>query len=101
MQGVRPLLRDIDNMADERDLTLAGQRRVNLIWEFTQAFIAILVVAVNMVAAMMNVINQRDIDVPLMLSSALFLIIGFYFSRTNHTAIGGPGDKPKQEYRGR
>lgn len=32
---------------EQQDLTVAGQRKVNLIWEFTQASIAILVVVAN------------------------------------------------------
>jgi len=88
---------------EQEDLTTAGQRKVNLIWEYTQAFIAIIVVMANMIAAVFNVFHSRDIDVPMILSSALFLIIGFYFSRTNHQAIGGTGRKANEdeEYRGR
>ena len=87
----------------QQDLTTAGQRKVNLIWEFTQAAIAVLVVMSNMIAAMYNVFLGRSVDVPMILSSSLFLIIGFYFSRTNHQAIGGMGHKlnEQQEYRGR
>jgi hypothetical protein len=85
----------------QQDLTTAGQRKVNLIWEYTQAFIAIIVVLSNMIAAVFNVIKNRDLEVPVILSSALFLIVGFYFSRTNHSAIGGVGTKPNVEYKGR
>lgn len=85
----------------QEDATVAGQRRINLIWEYTQAFIAITVVLSNMIAAVFNVIVGRDVDVPMILSSALFLIVGFYFSRTNHAAIGGTGTKPSQPYEGR
>jgi hypothetical protein len=42
-------------------------------------------------------------EYPMVLSSSLFLIIGFYFSRSNHSAIGGIGRKPtdSQPYVGR
>lgn len=88
---------------EQEDLVVAGQRRVNLIWEFTQAFIAIVVVLSNMIAAIYNVFLGKNIDVPVLLSSSLFLIIGFYFSRTNHQAIGGIGIKENEEqsYKGR
>lgn len=88
---------------EQEDLTVAGQRRVNLIWEFTQAAIAIVVVTANMIAALFNVFNDKAVDVPMILSSSLFLIIGFYFSRTNHAAIGSIGRKAtdNQEYKGR
>lgn len=87
----------------QEDMTVAGQRKINLIWEYTQAIIAIFVVVVNMIAALYNVFVGKDVDVPMILSSSLFLIIGFYFSRTNHQAIGGIGSKPneKQKYEGR
>lgn len=87
----------------QEDKNVAGQRRVNLIWEYTQAIIAIVVVSANMFSAVYNVVRERDVDVPMILSSALFLIIGFYFSRTNHQNIGGVGSKAtdKQRYEGR
>lgn len=86
-----------------QDSTIAGQRRINLIWEVTQALIAIAVVGVNMIAALYNVFHDKSVDVPMIMSSSLFLILGFYFSRTNHTQIGGLGDKPTdtQPYQGR
>lgn len=86
---------------EQEDVVTAGQRRVNLIWEFTQAAIAIVVVVANMFAAVYNVLQNRAVDVPMILSSSLFLIIGFYFSRTNHTQIGGIGQKPRDRYDGR
>lgn len=88
---------------EQEDKTTAGQRQINLIWEWTQAIIAVSVILANMVAALFNVFQNRDVDVPLILSSSLFLIVGFYFSRTNHQAIGGVGKKAneKQEYTGR
>lgn len=86
---------------EQQDLTTAGQRRVNLIWEFTQAFIAIVVILANMTASIFNVFMGKNAEVPILLSSSLFLIIGFYFSRTNHQAIGGVGSKPEQRYEGR
>lgn len=87
---------------EQEDLTTAGQRRVNLIWEFTQAGIAIIVVLANMGTAVFNTVQGKPGEVPMILSSALFLVVGFYFSRTNHQAIGGTGRKPEQPpYQGR
>jgi hypothetical protein len=78
----------------QEDMTVAGQRRVNLIWEYTQAAIAILVT----IAMIYNSVSGRgNQDV----RNAFFLIVGFYFSRTNHTAIGGTGNKPQPPYEGR
>lgn len=87
----------------QEDLTTAGQRRVNLIWEFTQAAIAIVVVMANMGTAVVLAMQGKPGEVPLILSSTLFLVVGFYFARTNHQAIGGVGAKAnkQQPYRGR
>lgn len=91
------------NTTAQEDMTKAGQRKINMIWEVTQAYIAFVVVTVNMVAGMIFTVRQKDFsDYPFILSSSLFLIIGFYFSRTNHTAIGGVGKQPPNpEYKGR
>lgn len=87
---------------EQEDITTAGQRKVNLIWEFTQAFIAISVVLANMIAGVYYALYGINENIPAVLSSALFLVIGFYFSRTNHQAIGGVGRKPdSQKYVGR
>lgn len=80
----------------QQDRTVAGQRRVNLIWEATQASIALLITGAFIYTAVRGVDSQT-------LTNALFLIVGFYFSRTNHTAIGGIGAKATdtQVYAGR
>jgi len=85
-------------------LTSAGQRRINVIWEYTQAAIAILVVGANMIVGTYQGLINRGVDAPpypVILSSSLFLIVGFYFSRTNHAAVGGIGPKPESPYTGR
>lgn len=78
----------------QQDLTTAGQRKVNLIWEYTQAAIA-LGITIAMIYCSIVKIDAPEVR------NAFFLIIGFYFSRTNHSAIGGIGFKPMQEYKGR
>jgi hypothetical protein len=86
----------------QEDLVAAGQRRVNLVWEYTQSAIAVIVVLSNMIVAVYDGIVGRGLnDFPVILSSSLFLIVGFYFSRTNHSAIGGVGKKPVESYTGR
>jgi hypothetical protein len=79
---------------NQEDITKAGQRKVNLIWEYTQASIAIVITLAIVYCAVRGIINEQ-------ISNAFFLIIGFYFSRTNHAAIGSIGKKPMQEYEGR
>lgn len=88
----------------QEDLVVAGQRKVNLIWEITQAVIALVVVGANMwVAVFQGLSSVSNFVMPPILSNSLFLVIGFYFSRTNHTGIGGIGAKPtdSQTYVGR
>lgn len=79
----------------QEDITLAGQRRINIIWEVTQAIIALFVIGANMGMAIWGK------PVPESITNALFLIVGFYFSRTNHAAIGGTGAKRESPYMGR
>lgn len=66
----------------EENLHSLGQRRVNLVWESTQSLIALAVTGATLYAA----INSIDSAV---LSNAFFLVVGFYFGRTNHTRVGG------------
>lgn len=78
----------------QEDLTTSGQRRVNLIWECTQAAVALTVTLAVVYSAVSGIMSDT-------LTNAFFLIIGFYYSRTNHAAIGGIGRKPQTEYTGR
>lgn len=72
---------------EQEDQTTSGQRRINMIWEVTQATIALLVTIGMIAMPMLGIANDT-------LENAFFLIIGFYFSRTNHEARGGIGVKP-------
>lgn len=96
------------NTTEEQQTVTAGQRIVNLLWENTQASIAKAVVytslAVNSVTAVcilvfkveMNSSQTTIVTVCLQpISLITGIIIGFYFSRTNHSAIGGVGSKPE------
>lgn len=76
---------------EQDDLVTSGQRRVNLIWEFTQAIIAISITWAIVYCS----INNLEKDV---LTNAFFLIVSMYFVRTNHKLIGGV---PGQKYEGR
>lgn len=102
-----------DTTAQE-DLTTAGQRTINLIWENTQSRIALFVVIagmlVNSAVVLVLILLNREINVVQVALISLCLqfvnltcgiVIGFYFSRTNHAAIGGMGAKPVQKYEGR
>lgn len=83
----------------QQDLTTAGQRKVNLIWEYTQAMVAIFVVALTMIGSIYGMIY--GLQIPNLIAVAFGTVVGFYFSRTNHAAIGSIGAKPLQPYVGR
>jgi len=78
----------------QEDLTVAGQRRVNLIWEYTQALVAVVITLAVVYSSVAGTMSD-------VIENAFFLIIGFYYSRTNHSAIGGIGKKAQAEYVGR
>ena len=84
----------------EDDRKSAGQRRVNIIWEVTQAFIALAVTLATLyVASRLAVTGGADMAAFLLLSNAFFLVIGFYFGRTNHSRQGGIGGSDLREPR--
>lgn len=66
-------------------LTAHGRRGINRIWEYTQALIALGVVAVTMVVVL------RDGGIPPELGVITASIVSTYFTRTNHTQVGGVG----------
>lgn len=78
----------------QQDMVTAGQRKINLIWEFTQAAVSIIITMAVVYCEVAKIDSST-------IRGAFFLIIGFYFSRTNHTQIGGVGDKPQPNYQGR
>lgn len=100
----------------QEDNTLAGQRAINLIWETTQSRIALLTVLsgflVNGAVVVAVVFLNKEITVTQIavisvclqfINLTVGIVIGFYFSRTNHAAIGGTGLKANdnQSYEGR
>lgn len=78
----------------EEDLTTASQRKINVIWEVTQSAIGIIVTLAVIYCSVQKIVAPE-------LVNAFFLVIGFYYSRTNHAAIGGVGNKPNPVYEGR
>jgi hypothetical protein len=94
----------------QEDLTTAGQRTINLIWETTQGQISKYVIlgamGINGVVLIASMGTGRDMTAAQALAlgfvnSLATGVVSFYFSRTNHTQIGGTGNKPNEEYKGR
>lgn len=75
---------------EQEDIVTAGQRRVNILWEATQACIAIMITGAIIYNAMKGIKNED-------LTNAFFLIVSMYFVRTNHQLTGGV----KSNYKGR
>lgn len=100
---------------EEQDAVTESQRKINLIWENTQSYIAIMVVVagvmVNSILVTAIIFFNKEASVTqlsLISISLQFInlttgiVIGFYFSRTNHSAKGGIGPKEDQyPYTGR
>lgn len=84
-------------------LRSAGQRRINLIWEYTQAGIAVVVVVSNVVYVFVLLfipdVSARATTAATLLSNAFFLVVGFYFGRTNHARIGDEPDRQLDDRR--
>ena len=82
----------------EQDRTTASQRRINILWEVTQAVIAVgVTLSTVYVASTLSIRGDGGTAAFLLLSNSFFLIIGFYFSRTNHSNTGGVGSKEGKE----
>lgn len=73
----------------EQDRKSLGQRQINRVWEYTQAVIAVSVTMSTLYAAVF--IREIDKGQFLFLTNTLFVVIGFYFGRTNHQRTGGVG----------
>lgn len=68
--------------AKEQALKTEGQRKINLVWEITQAVIAIMITAAVIYIA--TTTGKLEI-----IGNAFTLIIALYYVRTNHTKTGG------------
>jgi hypothetical protein len=86
----------------EQGLKTSGQRRINLIWETTQMGITFLVIGTAMYTAgrisllvLDPAATERTVSLAItafvLISNATFLVLGFYFGRTNHQRMGGVG----------
>lgn len=93
----------------QEDMVVAGQRKINLIWETTQSKIAYISIvssqAINalIICAFLFKKEHTSPEVIAVITASVAamnltvgIIIGFYFSRTNHSAIGGIGKKEIQ-----
>lgn len=66
----------------EQDRATHSQRRINFIWEVTQAFVTVAITLAE-IYGQLKAIDSK------MLDAAFFAVITTYLARTNHTKIGG------------
>lgn len=78
---------------DANVLTTAGHRRINLIWEVTQAMVAGSVTIATLIVCAWTIIYGKSPDGAFqLLSNVFFLVVGTYFQRTNHTKSSDAAD---------
>jgi len=80
----------------QQDLTSAGQRHINVMWEGTQKNIALLVTAFTLAVCAYCVVypgvpTELRLLAFTLMSNVFFSVIVTYFQRTNHTKVGGVG----------
>lgn len=84
--------------SDAEILAVTRHQRINLIWEWTQAFIAVLAVVAAVSVSVFQVITSdasaADRAFQFLTNTGL-LVIGFYFGRTNHTRPTGESPNPR------
>ena len=69
-----------------------GRRRINLIWEVTQSAIAASVSGVTLYTSATIVLKGDNTEAAFVLmSNAFFLVVGFYFGRTDHARPSSGG----------
>lgn len=78
--------------------------QINLLWESTQAAIAIVIVLANIVHIFVllyiPIVSNAATNAATLLGNGFFLIVGFYFGRTNHTRNPIPPHKTHPSRRG-
>lgn len=81
-----------DNTIEQQDKTKAGQRRINMIWEFTQGIIAISITFARIYCSIKQIPSPE-------ITTAFILVASLYLIRTNHHLVGGTGAKGINEQR--
>lgn len=82
-------------LSDAEILAVQRHQKINLIWEYTQAYTAVLVITVVLLTAAYIAITTKDdgkrTAALLFMTGLANLVAGFYFGRTNHTRPTGEG----------
>lgn len=73
----------------EEDLHSKSQRKINLIWETTQGVVAVIVTLTACAISVILIFRNEHSSSLQLISSMVFMILGFYYGRSNHTNVGG------------
>lgn len=80
-------------LSEAEQLAVARHQKINLIWEYTQAYMAILVITTVLITCCYIAITTKDDGKRtaslLFMTGLANLVAGFYFGRTNHTRPTG------------
>jgi hypothetical protein len=80
-------------LSDAEMLAVERHQKINLIWEYTQAYMAVLVITTVLIATAYIAITTKDDGKRtaslLFMTGLANLVAGFYFGRTNHTRPTG------------
>lgn len=80
-------------LSEAEQLAVERHQKINLIWEYTQAYMAILVITTVLISTTFIAIETRDdgkrTAALLFMTGLANLVAGFYFGRTNHTRPTG------------
>lgn len=85
-------------VSDALKLRTGSQRRINLVWELTQAIVTVMVVGATLFIAGSLALSDAESNdnraaAFLLLSNGFFMIVTAYYQRTNHTRTGGVGGR--------
>lgn len=80
-------------LSEAEILAVTRHQKINMVWEYTQAYMAILVITTVLGSATYIAIttqedSKRNVALAFMIGLAN-LVAGFYFGRTNHTRPTG------------
>lgn len=79
---------------EQLGLTQLGQRKINLLWEITQTGLAVLTLLfIGIIYVIQYNRGDPNPEAPEVLKNVLLIIVAMYYQRTNHTRIGGTGEK--------
>lgn len=81
--------------SDAEMLAVERHQKINMVWEYTQAYMAVLVITTVLITSAYMAItaiedDKRNVALAFMIGLAN-LVAGFYFGRTNHTRPTGEG----------